>query len=117
MHVLIADDDPGCLATFAAMLRQEHHAVATAETFEAAVLMVPYVDVVLADGLNGSGLVLCSIAAGHGKRAVLCSGDPDYCEEARARGYGALEKPASIVAIVAAVCGAAQYDARQEVTL
>jgi DNA-binding response OmpR family regulator len=103
MHILIVDDEPAVLNTFALLLRLEGHAVATADSAEVAIPMIPYVDACLIDGLHGSGLGLCAIAEAQGKRAVLCSGDPDTCEKARLLGFGAVEKPARAAEILEAL--------------
>lgn len=103
LTVLVIDDEKPIRDSFALLLRSAGCQVAAVESAELAIPMIPYVDAVLVDGLVGAGLVLCRIAAEQGKRAVLCSGDPDLCEEARRRGYGAVNKPPRVEALMEAL--------------
>lgn len=93
MRVLLVDDDPSIREVLAEGFRLHNLDVAVAGDAEAGCCMVPYVDAVVCDGLDGGWRRVCTVALNFGKRAVVYSGDWDALDGAKRLGIPVVNKP------------------------
>jgi CheY-like chemotaxis protein len=103
MEILIVDDDTATRECLTELFRRQGHQTAACGSVEAAQAMLPYVDAVICDGLNGRWLNVVIAAETLGRPAVLYTGDSDLADDARDAGVSVVLKPGSVEELIEAL--------------
>ena len=103
MRVLLVEDNPAVLTTFADVLREKGHEVGEASTFEEADLLLmaapPRWDALITDVVlpgRGDGLKLAWKAEWMGMPSLIVTGNPDQMITLSTTGFRYLTKPFSM---------------------
>ena len=103
MQVLVVDDEPAIREVLRESLRMHGHQVATCESADVAVQLLPYVDAVICDGLDFAGFKVVVWANRFEKPVVLYTGSDEIATAAAAGSIPCVRKPGSIGDLLAAL--------------
>ncbi|MEM1400444.1 MAG: response regulator [Pseudomonadota bacterium] len=122
-HIVVIDDDPATLESFAVLLGVDGFAVTTFEGGQAFLSALPSLtaDCVLLDirmpGIDGLDVLRLLKRDGFSRPVILMTASPKLISPERARRLGAatiLEKPISEVALTDAISGAVAHQAQNQ---
>lgn len=103
MIILVVDDHEATRSCLAEALRARGHEIASCESAEAAVSLLPYVDAVICDGLEYAGFAVVAQANRLGKPVVLYTGNDAIAHAAAVGRIPCVLKPGSVPALLAAL--------------
>jgi DNA-binding NarL/FixJ family response regulator len=106
MQILVVDDEPVIREVLREALRLAGHRTAACESAEMAVCLLPYVDAVICDGLNGTCWSVVDAAVVAGKALCLYTGDDEIQHEAALVGIPCVAKPRGVGELLDALGGA-----------
>ena len=107
MEILIVDDHPATRECLTELFRLHGHQTAACGSVEAAQVMLPYVEAVVCDGLDGACFDVVASAEALGKPIVIHTASDEIADAARTAGVPVLLKPASVPELVAALAAPA----------
>jgi len=103
IKILVVDDDAATRECLTEALRLSGHETAACGTAEAAILMLPYVDAVICDGLEGACFRVVATAERLGKAAVIYTASDAVQEAAATLRVGCVMKPGGLTDLLEAL--------------
>ena len=103
MEILIVDDHPATRECLTELFRRHAHQTAACGSAEAAQTMLPYVEAVVCDGLDGACFDVVASAEALGVPIVIHTASDEIAAAARLAGVPAVLKPAGVDELLGAL--------------